>query len=184
MGIWDAAKRGEGYQLARESNITWVIVVLGGIIHFFWRYFTGKPMFGDEHRKTNAQWSRPGTKIYREMNPTTRLPIGWNDGNPAWYCWSAMTERRRAFIRLMVFIFIVSTVWIWWNGGAPFSSYVWTAAIAFPILLVGNWKIVNLYLDWRHQRQVIKPLEATIAPITGKTPADITVRIPRTRKAS
>jgi len=50
MGIWEAAKRGEGYQLARNSNITWVIVVLAGIMHFFWRYHSGKPLLGDEHR--------------------------------------------------------------------------------------------------------------------------------------
>jgi len=95
-----------------------------------------------------------------------------------------MTERRRAAIRILLEIIAITYVWIWWNGGDPFSAYVWTAAIVSSILLVGNWKIVTLYLDWRHHRQVIKPLEETIAPITGKTPADITVRIPRIRKAS
>lgn len=179
MGIWDAAKRGEGYQLARDSNITWVIVIVGGFCHFWWRYFTGKPLFGDEHRKTDATWSRPGTKLYYENRPTTRPPLGWNNGNPSGYCWSAMTERRRALIRILIFIFIVSGGWVWWNG----DPTAWALAIASPLLLLTHGMIHNSYLEWRHRKQIIKPMEEALAPILNKTAAETVVRLPR-RKVS
>lgn len=181
--IWQAAKRGEGYQLARESNITWVIVIIGGFLHFWFRYFSGKPLLGDEHRKTNATWSRPGTTIYYEGRPTTRPPFGWNNGNPMWYCWSAMTERRRALIRILFFVLIITSSWIWWNNGTPYTASVWSAFVMSFVLLPTHGLLLNTYLDWRHRRQIIKPLEETIAPILGKTAAETVIRMPR-RKAS
>lgn len=32
MGIWGSAKRGEGWQLSRESIVAWVVVFVGAIV--------------------------------------------------------------------------------------------------------------------------------------------------------
>jgi hypothetical protein len=178
--IWNAAKRGEGYQLARFSDVTWVIVTFAVIGHFLFRFFSGRPLHGDQYRKTDASWSLPGRTL---LHPKERAPMGWN--NPHGFCWSRLPERRRAAIRVGLLVVAIGIVWGWWDG-TPFDGslvhdlfsgagicYVWY------FLYTLTAKSVERTKDRRHTRDRINPLKAALAPFLNTPAADIDITLTR-----
>ena len=177
--IWSAAKRGEGYDLAREhEGFTWFLIVILSIGHTINRFCTGKPMGGDQHRKTNAEWAVPGTRL---IHPNARTPFRWNSKDRT-YCWSALTERRRAAIRFGALIVAIAIPWVWFT--LPYYGYpLAAAAIALPVTLF-NGRIVNTLAERKHRQEIVRPLEAALAPLLNQTPRETVVRIPRPRKGT
>jgi hypothetical protein len=168
--IWNAAKRGEGYQLARDSNITWLLVSVLSIGHGVFRFFSGRPMLGDTHRKTHATWSKASNQL---LNSKDR-PAGW---------WSCLAEKHRAAIRVGLLIIAIGIVWGWWDG--PFSSLthglVTIAGIAITwaglyLMTKGAGRRLN---ERRHGRGFLDPMRTAVGPIIGVAADQVKVRIPR-----
>jgi hypothetical protein len=169
--IWNSAKVGEGRQLAWMSNITWVIVFIAAICHGFWRFFSGRPMLGDSHRKTDAEWSKPGL---HKLNPKGRTP-GW---------WSRATERRRAGIRCACLLILIDIVWDTWSGlfGGSFIHALFTIA-AFVLIWTGLYlitaNVVKRFRGGAHEKDLLRPMRKTIAGILGvMSPDDVIIRMP------
>jgi hypothetical protein len=174
--IWQAAKRGEGYQLARNSQIVWVITFVLGFCFFVGRFLSGRPLVGD--RKTDALWGEPGTKL---LHPNSRPPMRWSNNGPLNYCWAAQTERRRALVRLLALGSVIGGVWIW---TAPESLIGWYITVPSFLILIGHTKSITAYKNWRHHRGIIKPLQVALAPIFDQTPRETVIHLPRGKKAS
>lgn len=168
--IWNAAKRGEGYQLARESNITWLLVGIFSTGHGIFRFFSGRPLFGDAHRKTHATWSRGSTQ---QLNSKARPP-GW---------WSCMAEKHRAAIRVGLLIIAIDIVWGWWDG--PFASVTHTLftitgiVVAWSQLYLMTKAIGHRFSERRHGRGFLDPMRTAVGPIIGVAANQVKVRIPR-----
>lgn len=168
--IWNAAKRGEGRQLAFESNITWLLVAIIATAHGIWRFFSGRPMLGDDHRKTHATWSEAS----RQPLKSTQRPPGW---------WSCLAEKHRAAIRVGLLLIAISIVWGWWSG--PFDSFthgtftIAAIAAAWTLLYQLTKFIVHKFSDRRYRRGFSEPLKTAIAPILGTASRQVKVRIPK-----
>lgn len=134
MGIWGAAKRGEGYQLARESNVVWFIVFVGAIFHFIFRWFSGRPLMGDDSRKTDATFLRRGTEpLDKKARPPT--------------FWSFLPEAQRALIRNLILAALISGVWGYFThpGGLKIAGYSLSAILAV-------WGLIKAYRHWKDRR--------------------------------
>lgn len=168
--IWNAAKHGEGRQLARESNITWLLVGAISTAHGVWRFFSGRPLLGDDHRKTHATWSDP-----------SRVPLKSTQRPPGW--WSCLAEKHRAGIRVGLLIIAIAVLWGWWSG--PFDSFthgMFTIAgigITWTLLYQLTKAMVKRISDRRHRGGLIEPLKKAAAPILGMNASDVKVRIPK-----
>lgn len=185
--IWGAAKRGEGYQLARESNIIWVLVFIGGIVSFTFRYFSGRPLLGDDHRKTDATWNQGGREL---LNKKARPPLGWT--NPHGFCWERLGEKKRAVIRLGIFVVLIDTFWDIWDHGILFPSITHNlltlAAIAFVCssIRIMARRVATDKKVRRTKRELVDPLKTALAPFLGAhSPADVDLNIyPTPEKSS
>lgn len=168
--IWNAAKHGEGRQLARESNITWVLVGIFSTGHGVFRFFSGRPMFGDDHRKTHATWSQ-GSRVPLK---TTARPPGW---------WSCLAEKHRAAIRVGLLLIAIDIVWGWWSG--PFDSFkhgsftIAGGVIAWTFLYLITRTIVHKFTDRRQSRGLVEPLRTAVGPILGIASREVKIRIPK-----
>lgn len=154
--VWQAAKRGEGYQLARRDfGIVTIILIIVAILHITWRYVSGRPMLGDAHRKTDATFLRPGTRL---LHPNARPPAFWGRR----YCWSALPEYQRALIRIGV----VCAAWGgWWLYTHPLWGGVAVSVLAVPLV----WRGARA---WRHRAYTTTyetPLGRELATLLGIT---------------
>lgn len=172
--IWNAAKRGEGYQLARESNITWVIVGVVAFCNSIFRFFSGRPLMGDDHRKSNATWSKVGTQL---RDQKARAPFGWD--NPHGFCWSRLPEKRRAAIRVGLLVIAIAIGWGWWTGTPVGPSIIHDT---FTITGIGfTWYFlyrvtataIENTRNRRHRRDRENPLKDALAPLLGQAASDI-----------
>lgn len=182
--IWNAAKRGEGYDLAREhEGFTWFIIIFASTYHFVVRFFTGRPIFGDRHRKTDARWNVPGTTLYNPSSPMTRPPFGWESKHGI--CWSRLKEKTRAKIRVGFLVVFIAIGWGWWDG-TPFSSSIThdlftVAGIGFT--WIGLHKATTHFNHLttarrRTHRAVTESISAGLARLMGTdTPADVNLRL-------
>jgi hypothetical protein len=166
--IWNAAKRGEGRQLAIESNITWLLVGIIATCHGIWRFFSGRPLLGDEHRKTHATWS-----------DASRVPLKSTARPPGW--WSCLAEKHRAAIRVGLLVIGIGIVWGWWSG--PFDTFTHSMVtiagivITWTLLYQLTKAMVRKVGDRRHRGGFIEPLKKGVAPILGINATDVKVRI-------
>lgn len=171
--IWNAAKRGEGFQLARnESDIVWFLILVSGFFTFVFRFFSGRPLLGDAHRKTDATFLHDAT---RQLYPNKRPPMPW----------SRIAEWKRAAIRTGLLIELVCAPIAYFSHG-PAGI---TAAV-IGLVLLGNvsWMIgartVDKVTNYRHRREVEQPLQTGLAQILAMSPSQVKVRVPKPRKAS
>lgn len=171
--IWQAAKREEGYRLGyKDAPLVWCLIIIAMIWHGIFRFFSGRPILGDRHRKTNATWSKPGTKLYHENSPLTRPASRW----------SQLTERKRAMIRIGILIVITAIGWGFWDG-TPFTS----SGIHDCLTLLGimiTWRALYLWTHafetWRKDRKanakLVSPLKAALGPILGMEAGSVKVK--------
>lgn len=172
MSIWGAAKRGEGFQLARNTNIMWYIEFAAMI----GRFFLGRPILGDEYRKTDASFWRRGTN---QLHPKARKPGRW----------SYTSEGFRALVRVGLLIILIALVWGWWGGGFwdggffHLSTHNTFSTIALALIVFAIWKTIvkvdDAIRDARHNRGLIKPMQARVAGMFGVDHHQVKVRIPR-----
>ncbi|MGH7743543.1 MAG: hypothetical protein ACREQ5_01800 [Candidatus Dormibacteria bacterium] len=155
MGIWQAAKRGEGYQLARESNITWVIVFIAGFFQLTFRFLSGRPMMGDKHRKTDATFLERGTvALDKKARPPSR--------------WAFMPEYKRAIIRMGVLLVVLSALWLYLVHPGAFGIIGYSSALIIPIAAVKplrrRWKLRAF------NKVYLKPIHRAVTPLLNIPP--------------
>lgn len=171
--IWQAAKREEGYRLGyKEGPLIWCLVIMAMIGHGIFRFFSGRPILGDRHRKTNATWNEPGTKLYHENSPLTRKPSRW----------SYLPERTRAMIRIGLLIVTIDIVWGFWDGTPFDGSGIHNTLTVMGILI--TWRALYLlthaFETWRKDRRanakLVNPIKAALGPILGMEPGSVKLR--------
>lgn len=169
--MWGAANRAEGYKFgARDGGLVLIIDVVLWTCRGIFRYFSGRPMFGDRHRKTDATFLRAGT---RQLHNNDRPP----------FLWSWLPEWKRAAIRIGMLIELVSIPWSFYGTGpyaviAAIVAIVIAGNVIWALATAGGRKVHN----WRNTREVVKPLQAGLSPILGIPPNDVVVRLPRKKR--
>lgn len=178
--IWSAAKRGEGYDLAREhEGFTWGLIIVISTGHFIFRWFAGQPLNG--MRKTDAEFWTKGT---RKLHNNDRTPGRW----------SWLPEWKRSAIRQSVLVILIAGVWgynpfnFWgggfWDGG-PFHLSVHnsftTSAIALIVLTL--WTLIvktdEKVRNIRHTTGFVNPLKRRFASVFDVHPTTITGNLSR-----
>lgn len=168
--IWGAANRAEGYKIGAHDGL--LVLALDSIIwtgHGVWRFFSGRPMLGDRHRKTHATWSQGSTKQLRST-----------DRPPCW--WSRLAEKHRAAIRVGVALILIDMVWGWWDG--PFASLTHSLftiagiAVTWSGLYLMTKNIGRRFSERRHGRGFLDPMRTAVGPILGVAANQVKVRIP------
>lgn len=169
--IWGAANRAEGYKLGAHEG--WLVIGVDIIVwtcRGTYRYFSGRPLFGDRHRKTDATFLRPGTRQLRA-----------NDRPP--FAWSWLPEWKRAAIRVGILILAITIPYAYWGTG---PSAVIAAFVS--VFIIGNvvyalfGKAARRFANTRHNREVVSPMQAGVAKILSINPGDVKVRIPRQKR--
>jgi hypothetical protein len=177
MSIWGSTKRGEGFQLARDTNIMWYIE----FISMIGRFFLGRPMLGDEYRKTDASFWHRGNN---PLHPKARKPGRW----------SYLSEGTRALIRVGILFILIAIVWgsapggFWgggfWDGGFfHLSIHNTFSSTALALIILTFWTAIvktdTAIRDLRHKRGLIKPMQARVASMFGVDSREVKVKIPR-----
>lgn len=169
--IWGAANREEGYKLGAEAG--WFVIgvdLIAWSCRGIYRYFSGRPLFGDRHRKTDATFLRPGTRQLRA-----------NDRPP--FAWSWLPEWKRAAIRMGILILAITIPWAYWGSGP--SSLI---SAFISVFIIGNvvyalfGKAARKLANTRHNREVVAPMQAGLAKIIGIKPNEVRVRIPKQKR--
>lgn len=169
---WNAAEREEGYQLGAGASGLFVTAVdiVTWTSRATFRYFSGRPLLGDQHRKTDATFWHDATRQLRKND----RPAGR---------WSKLAEWKRAAIRTGLFIELVAIPWAWYGSG----PYAFIAALV-AVIVAGNaawliWYKSSDYLrNWRHNREVVRPMQAGLAPVFGINPNQVRVKLPPPRR--
>ena len=154
--IWNAAKRGEGYQLARDSNITWLIVVVTSICIGLFRFLSGRPLLGDRHRKTDATFLRsgtPGTQLYPKNRPPSR--------------WSYLPEWKRAAIRIGVLVVLLGS---WWLYHVTQSHPFIVASAAVVVVTPVGRRVSRRWRTRMFRRVYLNPLAKAAGPVLNIPP--------------
>lgn len=171
-GMWGAAARGEGLRMGRNDHgLIFIIVVLAGFGRFIFRFFSGRPIRGDKHRRTDAEFRRAGT---RKLHLNDRTPGRW----------AYLPEWKRAAIRCAVLFLTVVGVWGWvageWFGSV--TQTVMTLLAGFIVFATMWWAIVRIdtnVRDAKHNRTLTRPFKQAVAPLLGISDRDVKVIIPR-----
>lgn len=172
--IWGAANREEGYRLGAEAP--WLIIgidIVAWTCRATFRYFSGRPLLGDRHRKTDATFLRPAS---RQLRPNDRPP----------FAWSWLPEWKRAAIRVGILILTITIPWsIWGSGPGSLISALVSVFIIGNVIYSLFGKASRKFASARHNREVVAPMQAGVAKIIGIKPNEVRVRIPkRGRRAS
>lgn len=169
--IWNAANQREGYKLDAEAG--WLVEsvdLAAWTCRGLFRYFSGRPLLGDRHRKTDATFLRAGTA---QLYPKARPPFRW----------SFLPEWKRAAIRIGMLILAVTIPWAYFGHGP--GSLI---SALVSVFIVGNcaWalgsKTMGKALNYKHRRDVERPLQAGLAPVLGINSNQVRVKLPRQRK--
>ncbi|OLL89552.1 MULTISPECIES: hypothetical protein [unclassified Pseudonocardia] len=187
-GFWTTVTRGEALRVGRkDGGIIVGVLFIAAMFKFIFRFFSGRPIRGDRHRKTDAEFFRAGT---RKLHMNDRTPGRW----------AYLPEWKRAAIRCAVLHLVVVMVWAWFAGPpaaevAPdawwmdhfefFGSITQTVMTLLAGALVFAtmwWAIVRIdtnVRDAKHNRTLLKPFKQAVAPILGIADRDVKVIIPR-----
>lgn len=96
-----SANRELGWRLGKKGGpIIAALDVIFYTLRFTFRFVAGRPVFGDDHRKTNATFRRGGTVA---LKPKERPPARW----------SYLPEWKRAAIRVGTLALILVLTWLW-----------------------------------------------------------------------
>jgi hypothetical protein len=128
-----------------------------GILTLLARWHLGKALDG-QHR-TNATWSRPATKALHVTGHAHR--------------WHWQTERRRAAIRWGAEIVIALALLGWFKARAP--TLVLLGLVAAAVVAGIVMQIIYKVGSWRHEREYVNPLEATLTHAIGVPPVTIEI---------
>lgn len=174
MGLWSSAVRGEGMRVGRNDHgLIVTLVVLITITRTVFRYFTGRPLLGPAHRRTDAEFLKPGT---RKLSNNDRTPSAW--------CF--LPEWKRAVVRVGALLVLLAALW-WPISGGPFDSspvHDTVSGLALLVVLDVGWlggaRLVRRVRQFAHQRRFARPLRDAVAPILGVSPREVTTHLPRT----
>lgn len=165
--IFSAANRAEGFKLAaREGPLVIATDVVLWTCRCSFRFCSGRPMFGDHHRKTDATFRRDGT---RQLHRNDRPPVRW----------SWLAEWKRAAIRFAALTDGVATAWAYWGHGT--SAFI---AALIAIVITGNvaWFLCRRtgtrVRTMTNDRGVVRPLREALSPILQVDPSNVNVIIP------
>jgi hypothetical protein len=128
-----------------------------GLFVMIGRWHLGQAL--DGQRRTNATWSQPATKALHVTGRAHR--------------WHWLTGRRRAAMRWGGEITLGLVVWGWFAARRMtiIALMIVVAAAVAGIVLQIIWKVSN----WRHEREYVNPLEATLMYAVGVPPVTIEI---------
>jgi hypothetical protein len=126
-----------------------------GLGPVLWRFIRGRHL--DGKYRTDAGWSRKPARVLHQT------------GHASW--WAHQTERARAGYRLVVVGLAagVAAMWVLARPEAPWLSVVLAAGLA----VLGGWRAWLRVIRARHQRQVVRPMSAALAPYLGTAPRTV-----------
>lgn len=147
-----SANRELGWRLGKKGGpIIAALDVLFYTLRFSFRFITGRPVFGDDHRKTDATFRNAGTIA---LKPKERPPSKW----------SYLPEWKRAAIRIGTLALVIGLTWLWFHF--PPGLFVGSAFL-ITVPLRRAWKRWTVRA---FRRQYIEPLQKTLAPILAIPP--------------
>jgi hypothetical protein len=119
-----------------------------------WRWFSGQPLDG-KHR-TNASWTRPGTKALHVTGHAVR--------------WHHLPRASRAAVRTGATLGTVATLWGLANDLV--LTLVILAVVAVLATTFGSWRAVLALRALRHNRRWVTPLHRALAPVLSISSAE------------
>lgn len=109
------------------------------------RFVSGRPIDGIP--RTDSRWKKPGTQALTPTGHASR--------------WAHYTDQRRASVRLMVVMtFCLGVVGL---IASPASTGQTARVIAWFLLAIGGWAILEKSRRYVHRREVIAPLAEVLA---------------------